>query len=114
MSQKQPSPSYSGDSLVNKKRTSSACDNIALMFYLLEWLPLDTLWQVVGNPVLEIFMKFQPFFDKYEPNTKCFLACLSLIVRGLNQDQINVIFCTMILNWYSIAEKADKIHSSKI
>ena len=58
-------------------------------------------------------MKSQPSLDEYEPAAKRFLARLSLIVRGLNQDQINVIFRVTIPNWYSTAEKADKIRASE-
>lgn len=61
----------------------------------------------------EIYMKSQPSFDKYKPAAKRFLARLYFIVRGLNQDQIKVIFRTTIPNWYSSAKKADKIRASE-
>ncbi len=58
-------------------------------------------------------MKSQPSLNKYEPIAKRFLACLSFIVRGLNQDKINVIFYATISNWYSTAKKSNKIRDSE-
>ncbi len=61
----------------------------------------------------EMYMKSQPFLNEYESAAKHFLVCLSFIIRGLNQDQINVIFCATIPNWYSTVEKSDKICASE-
>lgn len=71
---------------------------MTIMLDSVEWPPLYTFWQVVGDRVSEMFMKSQPSFDKYEPVGRHFLICLSFIVRGFNQDQINVISCATIPN----------------
>lgn len=57
----------------------------------------------------EMFMKSQPYFDKYKPVAKHFLVRRALIVYDFNQDQINVLFYAMISNQYSTIKKTDKI-----
>ncbi len=55
--------------------------------------------------ILELLIKSQLFLNKYKPIVKSYLISLFLIVRGLNQDKINVRFRTTISRWYSTAKK---------
>ena len=80
----------------------------------IEWPPNDRLWPVIGDPASEAYLKSQPSIDDYALAVKRFLARLSLVVRGLNRDQVMVVFRATVPNWYSIAEKADKLRTSEL
>lgn len=58
-------------------------------------------------------MKQQGSLEDYEQVVKLFVARLSLLVRGLYQDQLMVIFRASVPLWYSTADKADKIALSE-
>lgn len=56
-----------------------------------------------------MYLKSQPSLKE-----KQFLARLSLVVRGLKEDQILVIFRASVPTWYSSAKKADKVRIFEI
>ena len=75
----------------------------------LVWPPLDTLWETIGDRASEAFVKKQGTLEEYDAAVKVFLGRLSLLVCGLHQDQLMVVFRATIPNWYSTAEKNDKM-----
>lgn len=113
-SRKRAPASNPGGSPQSKKRNSGKNISAQLMPDTIEWPPLDILWQVIGDPALESYLKSQPSLDDYALAMKRFLARLSLVVRGLHQDQIMVVFRATVPNWYSTAEKADKLRASEL
>lgn len=64
----------------------------------LEWPPHDTLWDTVGDHASEAFMKKQGTLEEYDAAVKVFLGRLSLLVCGLHQDQLMVIFRATLPN----------------
>lgn len=58
-------------------------------------------------------MKKQRTLEEYYAAVKIFLSCLSLLARGLHQDQLIVIFCATLPNWYHTCGKSDKLAMSK-
>lgn len=109
-----PPPGTLGGSPVSKKRHSGRVVNAQLMPDVLEWPPLDTLWQSIGDLASEMYLKYQPSLKEYKPVAKQFLARLSLVVRGLKEDQILVIFRASVPTRYSSAKKADKVRIFEI
>ena len=79
----------------------------------LEWLSHDTLWDTVGDCASEAFMKKQETLEEYDAAVKVFLDRLSLLVCGLYQDQLMVIFRVILPNWYHTCEKSDKLAMSE-
>lgn len=114
MSRKRALPASPGGSPVNKKRNSGKLGNAPLMPDTIEWPPLDGLWQAIGDPASEMYLKSQPSLEEYEPAAKRFLARLCFVVRGLHQDQLMVVFRATLPAWYASADKADKIRASEI
>ncbi len=113
-SQKRALPHTLGGSPTNKKCNSGKVSNAQLMPDTIEWPLLDALWQAIGDPASEMFLKSQPSFEEYEPAAKRFLARLCLIVRELHQDQLRAVFRATLPAWYASANKADKICTSEI
>ncbi len=113
-SRKRALPHTPGGSPTNKKRNSGKVSNAQLMPDTIEWPPLDVLWQAIGDPASEMFLKSQPSLEEYEPAAKRFLARLCLIVCGLHQDQLMAVFRATLPAWYASADKADKIRTSEI
>lgn len=114
MSRKRVQPSITGGSPLSKKRKSGQYGNAQLMPDAIDWPPLDTLWQTIGDPASERYLRSQPSIEEYEPAVKLFFARLSLIVRGLHQDQLVVLFRATLPFWYSSAGKADKFRVSEL
>lgn len=90
--QKRAPASNLGGSPKSKKRNSGKHISAPLIPDTIEWPLLDILWQTIGDPASELYLKSQPSFDDYGLAAKRFFACLSLVVRGLHQDQIMVVF----------------------
>lgn len=58
-------------------------------------------------------MKKQGTLEEYDAAAKAFLGRLSLLVRGLHQDQLMVIFRATLPNWYNTSDKSDKLAMSE-
>ena len=69
-----------------------------LMLDTIKWPLNDRLSPVIGNPALEAYLKSQLSIDDYAFAIKRFLACLSLVVHGLNRDQVMVVFRVTVPN----------------
>ncbi len=85
-----------------------------LMPDTIEWPLNNRLWPVIGDLASEAYLKSQPSIDDYVLTVKRFLTRLSLVIRSLNRDQVMVVFRTTVLNWYSTAEKANKLRTSEL
>lgn len=114
MSRKRVQPSIPGGGPLSKKSNSGRFSNAQLMPDAIDWPSLDTLWQTIGDPASERYLKSQPSIEGYEHAVKPFFARLSLIVRGLHQDELMVIFRATLPFWYSSAEKVDKVRVSEL
>lgn len=79
----------------------------------LEWPPLDKLWETIGDRASETFLKKQGSLEEYDQAVKLFVARLSLLVRGLYQDQSMIVFRASVPTWYTTADKADKVSMSE-
>lgn len=107
-------PPTLGGNLTNKKHNSGKISNTQLMPDIIEWPLFDVFWQAIRDPTSKMFLKSQPSLEEYKPVAKQFLACLCFIVCGLHQNQLMAVFRVILLAWYTSANKADKIHTSKI
>lgn len=115
MSRKRPLPTTPDGSPTSKKRNSAMKGwNASLIPETIEWPPHDRLWQVIGDPASEMYLKSQASLEEYEPAAKRFWARLSLVARGLQQDQLMVVFRATLSAWYHNADKADKIRASEM
>lgn len=68
----------------------------------LEWPSHDMFWDIVSNCASEVFMKKQKILEEYNTAIKVFFGYLSLPVCSLYQDQLIVIFCATLPNWYQV------------
>ena len=51
-----------------------------------EWPPLNKLWEIVGNCILETYLKSQSTLEEFLLAARIFFGCLCLIVCSLHLD----------------------------
>lgn len=72
------------------------------------------LWEIIGDKPSEIYLKRQQIIKKYKFASRIFVMRLCLLVRGLKQDQLGVIFHITCLPFYNTLDKVERFAMSEI
>ncbi len=88
LSRKYVSETNSGASNLDGSPQAKKCKNISveLMLDIIKWPSNNSLWPVIRDLALEVYLKSQSSINDYAPTIKRFFPYLSLVVCGLNWE----------------------------